>query len=892
MKKYSKIMLTMLCLMATVSIKGQEQRPSSSLFLTPNAVPGVYVPFLFSDEGQKFPVRWGMDVAWMNEQNMRKGVNHIGKNHLSLVRSSFRTDAALVGDTALTSSQITALRERVRLANILGESCDLVLNSDQEAGVDTYYGTSGNSNVAHWTAMIDANVKYLKKNFPNHKVVGISPFNEPDYTNWKQGNKYNQRAIAKKLKEEYEGYEDVAMTAGNTLNCDKASEWYTAAKPYVQWGNTHQLAGTFDNYASFFTQVVNDGNVGYADELHNVGEAIVGAQYGMSIGVWWGFDSRARGEFCQFSNEASRIGYGENRSAWSSACVYRHDTNGKVKAFLGTSERQATTSTYLFVSPEREVYYDGFGPTREFLMEMPGGTAYQTGQTNAERVIDITQGVDVPPSVINGRYRLMSKAGRQVIAVVNGSLVHTSYAAGSTNQIWTVAPVDSRIGGDFSFMEIKNVGTGKYMNILNNSTEAKAEVIAFDAGNASNEQWALEYYADGYYLLKNRETGLYLESYNAYATSGTLIQNPRAATPKAAQLWRFVPEDAQCETTKPAKPVSLKATGNTASVALTWDANSDSDLDGYMILRRPSDSNKWMTIARKFKGTYYVDNTCQQDAEYVYAVKAIDLSENQSALSDSVTASTSARQDMIAQWQFDGSLYDNTVNFMDCAHPATPTFSTEHKSGDQALSFDGTNDYLQLPYEAADMEAMTITMWVNFQSEKSWSRLFDFGNGTNQYMFLSPNNGSVMRFAIKNGGDEQQISCTKLATSTWKHVAVTLENGRGVIYVDGEEAGSNNSMTITPADFRPSLNYIGRSQFSGDPLFKGYIDDVRIYNYALTQNQVKDVMGDLTNDIRQVSAEEGADTYYQLNGMKTGRPTKGVYIRKHADGKTDKVIVQ
>jgi hypothetical protein len=39
------------------------------------------------------------------------------------------------------------------------------------------------------------------------------------------------------------------------------------------------------------------------------------------------------------------------------------------------------------------------------------------------------------------------------------------------------------------------------------------------------------------------------------------------------------------------------------------------------------------------------------------------------------------------------------------------------------------------------------------------------------------------------------------------------------------------------------LNYLGRSQFSSDPMFNGYIDDFRVYNYALSDTEIAQVSG-------------------------------------------------
>ena len=60
-----------------------------------------------------------------------------------------------------------------------------------------------------------------------------------------------------------------------------------------------------------------------------------------------------------------------------------------------------------------------------------------------------------------------------------------------------------------------------------------------------------------------------------------------------------------------------------------------------------------------------------------------------------------------------------------------------------------------------------------------------------------------------------------------------------VIYIDGVKNASSSGITLRPSDIAPTLSYLGRSQFIADPAFKGYMSNVRIYNYALTANEVK-----------------------------------------------------
>ena len=260
-------------------------------------------------------------------------------------------------------------------------------------------------------------------------------------------------------------------------------------------------------------------------------------------------------------------------------------------------------------------------------------------------------------------------------------------------------------------------------------------------------------------------------------------------------------------------------------------------------------------------------------------------------------APTSERT-LIAQLQFDDALSDNTANAFHAVILGGENYTEQHKSGEKSLNLSGTKNYIQLPYEVADMAEMTLCAWVYWRSSSSaWQRIFDFGNGTDQYMFLSPSNGSQMRFAIKNGGDEQTLSTTRLPSMSWHHLAVTLGKDSVCIYVDGELKASTTDITIRPSDFHPVMNYIGRSQFSNDPFFKGYLDDLRVYNYALNASELAAVMEDLgaiSNGLESIGALEDSDIvgYYDAEGRQLTQPGKGVNIVKMKNGKTKKIIVK
>ncbi len=166
-----------------------------------------------------------------------------------------------------------------------------------------------------------------------------------------------------------------------------------------------------------------------------------------------------------------------------------------------------------------------------------------------------------------------------------------------------------------------------------------------------------------------------------------------------------------------------------------------------------------------------------------------------------------------------------------------------------ALSLCGNNEYVGLPSGiVSGLSDFTISAWVNPSANTAWSRVFDFGTGTGDYMFLTLNaGGGPLRFAIttSGGGGEQQINGPgELPLNTWSHVAVTLSGTTGTLYVNGTAVGTNNNMTLTPADLGDTnQNWIGRSQYPADPYLDGAVDDFQIYDSALTAAQVSALAG-------------------------------------------------
>ena len=904
--KIQRLTMLAVAVLSTATAVAQDdgQRSSSSVYLQALTKPDVTLSFDVKAAGKRYEPTWGLDQASIGKQVLKKGLNHMGKENIGIGRTSFRVLNPLKNDSELTSDMLEGLQTRADNFDIIDKNLPLVFNCDNgfmPAGhsgpyINTYYTSNKNANIDHWAAVIAAHVNWMKTK-TQHPIIGISPFNEPDNALEKnlpgeiQGNSSDEGKVAQALKE-MPALEGIILAGGNTLNDDNALSWFNAGKQYYDWGNTHQLAGSFDNYAKFYQQLKKEGKVGYNDEMHNVVEAMVGLEYGMTVGIWWGFDSRARGEFCQISRNGERLAYGEHRNNWTAASVWRHD-DGRVKAFIGSSERQSVTTSYQFVSTDREVYYDGYGPVREFLMKLPSGKAgdyMSKTQTNAERVIDVTWGEDVPVApVTSGVYRLINKSNSKAAALSGTNIVMQSYSATDVKQQWNVSPAISancKYGGDFSFFDITSASNSAIRMNVRDFATGNGDVIAYSQNTKAdvNEQWYLEYAGDGFYYIRNRESAMYLAS---DSEGGNVIQSTLSAKATTAArnllLWRVLPVDVKYDRTAPAQPTGLTAEAHVAAVTLSWTANTDKDLAGYMVLRTVKGTDEWNTIGRMVTTNTFTDNTCRQGVTYLYKIKAVDLAQNRSRLaSEEVEATPTGERSLVAHWQMEENLNDETSNMMDAAVSGSVSYVDTEKSG-KALRLQN-DQFVQLPYEVAGSDELTVSMWVYMRKNETWQRLFDFGTDTDRYLFLTPYNGSVVRFAIKNGGDEQTIDCkSKLPLLSWKHVAVTIGRDKTVIYIDGKEAASSTAINIRPSDIRPVMNYIGRSQFAADPLLTADIDDVRIYNYALSADDVKAVMdGETPTAIRQPEMEPSTPAVYGLDGIKRVSPQKGLNI---IDGK-------
>ncbi|MER6625683.1 beta-L-arabinofuranosidase domain-containing protein [Streptomyces sp. NPDC000931] len=175
--------------------------------------------------------------------------------------------------------------------------------------------------------------------------------------------------------------------------------------------------------------------------------------------------------------------------------------------------------------------------------------------------------------------------------------------------------------------------------------------------------------------------------------------------------------------------------------------------------------------------------------------------------------------------------------------------SVEGRFGRAAENVRGSYRYVDLPAAVlAGSPALTLSAWVRPAHDAAWARIFDFGDDTTRYLYLAARNArGVPRFAVTTsgpGGEQGLDGTAPLPVGEWSHLAVTLADGTGTLYVNGTAVARSTDITLTPAALgTPTHNWLGRSGFPADPVFAGAFEDVNIHARALTADEIAELRG-------------------------------------------------
>jgi len=291
---------------------------------------------------------------------------------------------------------------------------------------------------------------------------------------------------------------------------------------------------------------------------------------------------------------------------------------------------------------------------------------------------------------------------------------------------------------------------------------------------------------------------------------------------------------------------------NDTQVNLSWTPVFNAV--SYNIKRSNTHGGPYTTIATNIASAAFADTNILTARRYYYVVSSVN-SVGESTNSREVIAG--AAPALMAYLPFDENAGTNATDVTGNGWNGTLTNSANWNTGKygSAASFNGVSNYVSLPIGViSGLNDFTIAAWVNQTSVNTWARVFDFGNNTITYMYLTPRASSgsgPIQFGITvaSNASEQQIKGASALPTGWHHVAVTLKGTVGILYVDGVGVGTNSAMTLKPSDLSQPLdrnpttqNYLGKSQWPADPYLNGRVDDFRIYNGALSAAQISELV--------------------------------------------------
>jgi hypothetical protein len=302
-----------------------------------------------------------------------------------------------------------------------------------------------------------------------------------------------------------------------------------------------------------------------------------------------------------------------------------------------------------------------------------------------------------------------------------------------------------------------------------------------------------------------------------------------ACSPSCSVGWLSCtnPDDG-CETD--ATMTTVRATAGNGRVVLSWGAVAAAT--SYTVRRGTTSGGPYTNVATGVTATSYVNTNLTNGTAYYYVVAAVVPC---GAGPNSVEVVSRPDGFLVAHYLFDETTGTSAADASGNGRTAALSSATwtAGRRGN-AVRIAGGTQRVNLPANIVQgCTDLTIATWVRLTTNTDWGRIFDFGGGMNNYMFLTPRPaGNQLRFAITvagNAGEQQLTYGYTFPTATWKHVAVVLAGNTGRLYLDAVEVAQNTGLTLNPVDLGGTANdWLGDSQFAVDPTLDGAIDDFRI----------------------------------------------------------------
>jgi len=178
--------------------------------------------------------------------------------------------------------------------------------------------------------------------------------------------------------------------------------------------------------------------------------------------------------------------------------------------------------------------------------------------------------------------------------------------------------------------------------------------------------------------------------------------------------------------------------------------------------------------------------------------------------------------------------YDRSGNGNDGTLTNGPTWTSGKVGG--ALSFDGVDDRVEIPNLINNKSQLTVSAWFKYTNSGTWRWIFGTGPGGVYIGAAVTAGGNTIRYhnpCYTSGNGSHTLS-----PNTWYHLFYVYNANAGFQkgYINGEQDYTFNCSAVLSTS---ATNAIGAGFWNNNEYFQGLIDDVRIYNRALSESEIQ-----------------------------------------------------
>jgi hypothetical protein len=197
--------------------------------------------------------------------------------------------------------------------------------------------------------------------------------------------------------------------------------------------------------------------------------------------------------------------------------------------------------------------------------------------------------------------------------------------------------------------------------------------------------------------------------------------------------------------------------------------------------------------------------------------------------------------------------------------PSNLEFKILSKTQNYALQFDGVDDYVEVPNDPSLnlSTGLTIEAWIySYRTDGPRVILSKWNDRGNDWSYLFKGEGDRLSIELSKNFHNDLCalqSRSPIPINTWIHVATTFDGDAVKLYMFGLE---ENTMRVNGTiDNSASQLLIGAVDgFGGHEYFSGILDEVRIWNYARSNQEINDFM-----HTELVGSEPGLVAYWNFN---------------------------